>query len=138
MMMKPAIKPAKQEAPTAEQIKWDIEDKSFIKKEFVSEPRVEHELADEDEGEITVDRIKWLNEDPANKEIDLTKVIDKNWKANVDKASFQTDIWSTSFLKGKGQLSDFVREAINTFDEDEVTINRRAMIKQKIKSRYGW
>lgn len=46
--MKPAIKPIKQEAPTAEQIKWDIEDKSFIKNEFVSEPRMEHELAEED------------------------------------------------------------------------------------------
>lgn len=35
-------------------------------------------------------------------------------------------------------MSNFVKEAINKFDEDEVTINRRAMIKQKIKSRYGW
>ena len=86
-----------------------------------------------------MDRIKWLNEDPQKaKEIDLTKVIEKDWKANVDKASFQNDIWSTSFLEGKGQLSHFVKEAIKTFDEDEVTINRRAMIKQKIKSRYGW
>lgn len=48
MMMRQAVKPIKQETPTAEQMKWDIEDKSFIKNEFVSEPRVEHELAEED------------------------------------------------------------------------------------------
>jgi hypothetical protein len=32
MMMKPAVKNLKKEEPTAEQVKWDIEDQTFIKK----------------------------------------------------------------------------------------------------------
>lgn len=67
-------------------------------------------MVEEDDGDVTVDKIKWLNEDPGKtKEIDLTKIIEKDWKANVNKASFQNDIWSTSFLEGKGQLSHFVK-----------------------------
>lgn len=72
------------------------------------------------------------------KEIDLTKEVDKNWKAAATKSEFQTDIWSTSFIKGKGQLSNFVKQAISKFEEDELTMNRRAMIKQKNRQRYGW
>ena len=68
---------------------------------------------------MTVDKIKWLNDKPvAMKEVDLTKEIESNWKSTADKASFQSDIWSTSFLEGKGQLSNFVKEAISKFDED--------------------
>ena len=72
------------------------------------------------------------------KQIDLTKVIDGTWKATQDKSKFQTEIFNTSFLKGKGQLSEFVKEAMDKFDEDQLTMNRRSMIKQKNKARYGW
>jgi len=72
------------------------------------------------------------------KEIDLTQELDKNWQANVNKGKFQTEIWNTSFLEGKGQISNFVKQAISNFDEDELVMNRRSMIKKKIKSRYGW
>lgn len=48
----------------------------------------------------------------------MTKLIDKDWKANVEKGKFQSDIWSTSFTQGKGQISEFVKEAISRFDED--------------------
>ena len=40
------------------------------------------------------------------KEIDMTKVVDKNWQQqNVRKNQFKNDIWSSSLLKGKGQIS---------------------------------
>lgn len=72
------------------------------------------------------------------KEVDLTKIIDKNWKANVDQGKFQTDIWNTSFLKNKGQISNFVKEAISKFEEDEYTFNQRSENKKRIRGRYGW
>jgi hypothetical protein len=46
-------------------------------------------------------------------------VIDKDWKQTTKKKDFQDGIWNSSLIKGKGQLSEFVREAINRFDEDE-------------------
>lgn len=39
LIVKPATKNAKVAEPTPEQIKWDIEDQSFIKKEFVNDDR---------------------------------------------------------------------------------------------------
>lgn len=36
MMFKPTAKPVKKVEPTSEQVKWDIEDKSFIKTEFLN------------------------------------------------------------------------------------------------------
>ncbi len=87
-----------------------------------------------------VDKIEWLNEDKTKiKEIDLTKVIDKNWhQENVKKSEFQRDIWNSQLVKGKGQISEFVKQAIDRFDEDELTINRNSLNKQKMRSRYGW
>jgi hypothetical protein len=87
-----------------------------------------------------VERIQWLNEEkPKMKEIDITKAIDKNWQSeNVKKGQFQSEIWNSKLLEGKGQLSEFVKQAINRFDEDELTINRHNLNKKNIRSRYGW
>jgi hypothetical protein len=85
-----------------------------------------------------VDKIKWLNENPKMKEVDLTKIIEKDWKANVEKGKFQNEIWNTSFTRGKGQISEFVKEAISKFDEDEQVLNQRNANRRKIKGRYGW
>ena len=98
-------------------------------------------MAEEDEEEVVVDDIQWLNSSskPKIKSIDLTKVMDQNWKQQVSaKSVFQSEIWNSSLLKGKGQISEFVKQAISTFDEDELTINRNNMNKKKIKGRYGW
>jgi hypothetical protein len=73
------------------------------------------------------------------KEIDLTKIADKDWKQdNVKKSQFQSEFWNSTLLKGKGQISEFVKQAIDRFDEDEEIINRRNLTKKNIRSRYGW
>lgn len=48
----------------------------------------------------------------------MTKVIDQNWKEKDKKGKFQTDFWNSSLLQGKGQISEFVKQAIDRFDED--------------------
>ena len=88
------VKEPKKLELTDEQKKWDVEDQSFIKKEFEREKKeeIEHELAEEDEGDVQVDKIEWLNEEkPKIKEIDLTKEVDSNWKKeSVAKNQFKT------------------------------------------------
>ncbi len=65
-------------------------------------------------------------------------MIDKDWKQTTKKKDFQDGIWNSSLIKGKGQLSEFVREAINRFDEDEEALNRRQQNKNRMRNRYGW
>ena len=47
-------------------------------------------------------------------------------------------MWNSSLLKGKGQISEFVKKAIDKFDEDEVAINRNNLNKKNNRSKYGW
>ena len=73
------------------------------------------------------------------KEIDLTKVVDKTWQqSNQRKNQFKEDIWGSSLLKGKGQISEFVKQAIERYDEDQAAINKHHLNKKNIRSRYGW
>ena len=65
-------------------------------------------------------------------------MIDKDCKQSTKKKDFQNGIWNNSLIKGKGQLSEFVRDAINRFDEEEEALNKRQQNKNKMRSRYGW
>ena len=65
-------------------------------------------------------------------------MIDKDWKQTTKKKDFQNGIWNSNLIKGKGQLSEFVRDAINRFDEEEEALNKRQQNKNKMRSRYGW
>ena len=61
-------------------------------------------------------------------------MIDKDWKQSTKKKDFQNGIWNNSLIKGKGQLSEFVRDAINRFDEDEEALNKRQQNKNKMRT----
>ena len=131
-------KPTAEFRQTEEQVKLDAEEEEFVKKGVEEGRKVEHKLEEVEEDEVVVDKIKWLNEEEQPvRQIDLTQEVEKNWQQGAEKGSFQKELWSNSLLKGKGQLSEFVRDAIERFDEDEEQINRRKQEKRNMRNRYG-
>jgi hypothetical protein len=84
---------------TEEIIKWDIEDQTFINKEFQKkEGESQERLVEMEEPDEFVDKIVWLNQGNAKmKEIDLTKAVDKSWKDQTQVGS-NNQIYKNSLL----------------------------------------
>ncbi len=74
------------------------------------------------------------------KHIDLSKIINKDWKEAADKKMMKNQLWqgAQGVLDGRGTLARLAREAHERAQQIQSEINKRSYEKKQMKSRYGW
>lgn len=116
---------------TEQQRKWDIEDQTFIRKQFIPKGPVEKRLEeneDEEEGEFEVIKVAGKKESTSKvRHIDLNKIIDEDWQEELKRKNVKNELWegAEGVLDGRGNLARLAREALEKANDIDSSLQKR-------------